>query len=109
MFNLDVLELGNYYVGEYGWLVHNANRWCGNLISVGANDPAAEALAKRIGGQPSVKFAGDSVGQEFDVISDLVYCSVKASEFQAWKFFPLSSTSDIRGCNLYWTYTLLSL
>jgi hypothetical protein len=25
MFNLDVAELDNYYVGEYGWLVHNAN------------------------------------------------------------------------------------
>ena len=23
MFNLDVAELDNYYVGEYGWLVHN--------------------------------------------------------------------------------------
>jgi hypothetical protein len=26
MFNLDVAELDNYYVGEYGWLVHNADR-----------------------------------------------------------------------------------
>ena len=25
MFNLDVAELDNYYVGEYGWLVHNCN------------------------------------------------------------------------------------
>jgi hypothetical protein len=23
MFNLDVAELDNYYVGEYDWLVHN--------------------------------------------------------------------------------------
>ena len=26
MFNLDVAELDNYYVGEHGWLVHNCSR-----------------------------------------------------------------------------------
>jgi hypothetical protein len=26
MFNLDVAELDNYYVGKYGWLVHNQSR-----------------------------------------------------------------------------------
>jgi filamentous hemagglutinin len=31
MFNLDVAELDNYYVGEYGWLVHNCNRITGLL------------------------------------------------------------------------------
>lgn len=40
-------------------------------------DPAADALAQRIGGESRVKFANDPKGREFDVISDRYVAQTK--------------------------------
>ncbi len=45
-------------------------RYSGNLEVVNKPDAAADALADRIGGQSRVKFSSDSVGREFDAISE---------------------------------------
>ena len=42
----------------------------GDLVTVNAKDPDAEALARRIGGQASVRFSKDPSGREFDAVSD---------------------------------------
>ncbi|RPE27898.1 polymorphic toxin-type HINT domain-containing protein [Kitasatospora cineracea] len=74
-YNLTVADLHTYYVlaGTTPVLTHNediCNAGLGRLIDVDARDPAADALAKKIGGRPSVKFEKDSLGKEYDVISD---------------------------------------
>ena len=44
-------------------------QYSGKLIKVNAEDPAADALAKRIGGEARVRFANDPKEREFDAIS----------------------------------------
>ena len=44
--------------------------YSGSLEKVNKPDPAADALAKRIGGESRVKFSSDPKGREFDVVSD---------------------------------------
>jgi len=45
------------------------NKGMGKLIPVKAKDPDADALAQRIGGEPSMKFQYDRDGREFDAVS----------------------------------------
>lgn len=45
-------------------------RYSGDLIKVNKPDPAADALAVRIGGESRVRFANDPDRREFDVVSD---------------------------------------
>ncbi|MBP2656899.1 MAG: hypothetical protein H6Q73_4468, partial [Firmicutes bacterium] len=45
-------------------------RYTGELIHVNKADAAADLLAERIGGQSRVKFASDSIGREFDAVSN---------------------------------------
>ena len=46
-----------------------SGRYSGDLVKVNKPDAAADALAVRIGGDSRVKFANDSCGREFDVVS----------------------------------------
>ena len=48
----------------------SGGRYSGELEKVNKPDPAADALAERIGGESSVKFSNDPAGREFDVVSD---------------------------------------
>lgn len=52
------------------------------LIRISANDPAAEALAARIGGRASVRFSSDLTGREFDAVSDLYVAQTKPAGLQ---------------------------
>jgi len=52
----------------------------GELEPVNINDPAADALAKRIGGRPSVRFA-DGPPNEFDAVSDRYVAQAKPANF----------------------------
>lgn len=52
-------------------------QYSGQLIKVNKEDPAADALAKRIGGTSRVKFSNDPKGREFDVISDRYIAQTK--------------------------------
>ncbi len=52
-----------------------ASKYSGDLIKVNKPDPAADALAQRIGGESRVRFANDS--REFDTISDLYVAQSK--------------------------------
>ncbi len=45
-------------------------RYSGTLEKVNKPDAAADALAKRIGGESRVKFSNDPSGREFDVVSN---------------------------------------
>jgi RHS repeat-associated protein len=58
-----------------------------DLISVAVNDPAAKALATRLGGRASVRFAGDATGREFDTVSDLYVAQTKPANFQLGSAF----------------------
>jgi hypothetical protein len=40
------------------------------LVKVNKPDPAADALAERLGGESRVKFENDPKGREIDAISD---------------------------------------
>jgi hypothetical protein len=51
------------------------------LISVAANDAAAKALAARLGGRASVRFADDAIGREFDAVSALYVAQTKPAGF----------------------------
>jgi hypothetical protein len=58
-----------------------------DLIPVAVNDPAAKALAERLGGQASVRFAGDATGREFDAVSELYVAQTKPAGFQLGSAF----------------------
>ncbi|MBK6519762.1 MAG: hypothetical protein IPG04_37935 [Polyangiaceae bacterium] len=47
------------------------NAYWGERIRVPNPDPAADALAKRLGGESRFKFAADPLGHEFDAISNV--------------------------------------
>lgn len=76
-YNFRVAENHTYYVGRVGVGVHDSkectisgNDYSGELLKVDNPDPAADALAERIGGKSRVKFSNDPKGREFDAISD---------------------------------------
>ena len=52
-------------------------QYSGKLVQVNKADAAADALASRLGGQSRVKFANDSVGREFDAVSDAYIAQTK--------------------------------
>ena len=52
------------------------------LIPVAKADPAADALAGRIGGQSRVRFHDDPQGREFDVVSDRYVAQSKPAGYQ---------------------------
>ena len=51
------------------------SKYSGNLVKVNKPDPAADALAQRIGGESRVRFTNDI--REFDVISDSYVAQTK--------------------------------
>ena len=53
------------------------SRYSGDLVKVDSPDVAADALAKRIGGESRVKFSNDSNAREFDVVSDQYIAQAK--------------------------------
>jgi hypothetical protein len=57
----------------------------GDLVGVAVDDPAAKALAQRLGGRPSVRFAKDV--REFDVVSDLYIAQSKPAGFKLGSAF----------------------
>jgi RHS repeat-associated protein len=56
------------------------NGGLGPLENVNAKDPAADLLAQRIGGQPSVRFA-NGPANEFDAVSDQYVAQAKPADF----------------------------
>lgn len=48
----------------------DGRRYSDTLVKINKPDAAADVLAERIGGQSRVNYTGDSVGREFDAISD---------------------------------------
>ncbi|MET8974165.1 restriction endonuclease fold toxin [Streptomyces sp. NPDC004539] len=56
---------GQYFDPETG--LHYNHR---SLVKVNKPDPAADALAERLGGESRVKFENDPKGREIDTISD---------------------------------------
>ena len=62
--------------------------YSGALEKVNNPDPAADALAERIGGESRVKFASDPKGREFDVVSDEFIAQTKpdlSTYGQSWR------------------------
>ena len=47
----------------------NYSKYSGRLIKVSNPDPAADKLARRLGGKSRVKFENDPKGKEFDTVS----------------------------------------
>jgi hypothetical protein len=64
----DVVDAGKGTTGA-------TSNYSGDLVKVNKPDPAADALAQRIGGESRVRFAND--GREFDTISDLYVAQSK--------------------------------
>jgi len=62
------------------------NNGLGPLVTVDAPDPAADALARRLGGEPRVRFANGPTN-EFDVVSDLYIAQSKPADFTLNKAF----------------------
>lgn len=62
-----------------------ARRRLGAVLPTNINDPAANALAQRIGGVPSARFA--KIDREFDVISDKYVAQAKPANFQLGSSF----------------------
>ena len=56
-------------IGKVEKVAEAVNRYSGKLIQVNKADAAADALARRIGGQSRVRFSTDSLAREFDTIS----------------------------------------
>jgi hypothetical protein len=59
----------------------------GRLFAVNVDDAAADALAARIGGRPSVRFELDASGREFDAVSDLYVAQTKPGAFKLGSSF----------------------
>lgn len=62
------------------------NGGLGELVRVNAKDRAAGALAERIGGEASVRFAGGP-GNEFDAVSAQYVAQAKPANFTLNKAF----------------------
>ncbi len=62
------------------------NNGLGPLVKVKVDDPAALALAEKLGGEPSVKFA-NGPPNEFDTVSDLYVAQSKPANFTLNKAF----------------------
>jgi hypothetical protein len=60
--------------------ISTAPMYSGDLVKVNKPDPAADALAERIGGESRVHFESD--GREFDVISDAYVARSKPAGFR---------------------------
>jgi hypothetical protein len=58
----------------------DANGGLGELVRVNAKDPAADALAERIGGEPSVRFS-NGPPNEFDAVSNEYVAQAKPANF----------------------------
>ncbi|MBC9131987.1 hypothetical protein FcAc13_11820 [Frischella sp. Ac13] len=69
----NVIELKEFNVGKEA--TDLTSKYSGNLVKVNKPDPAADALAQRIGGESRVRFTNDI--REFDVISDLYVAQTK--------------------------------
>ncbi|RSM46042.1 hypothetical protein DMA12_12210 [Amycolatopsis balhimycina DSM 5908] len=89
-YNLTINSVHTYYVeaGGVPVLVHNddgngcINGGLGALIKNNKPDPAADALAEKIGGVSRVKFANDPKGREIDVVSDTYIAESKPAGLQ---------------------------
>ncbi|MGQ0840006.1 restriction endonuclease fold toxin [Actinokineospora sp.] len=57
------------------------NGGLGDLVRVTVKDPDAIALAGRLDGQPTVRFANDPIGREFDAVSDKYVAQTKPASF----------------------------
>ncbi len=58
----------------------DANGGLGELVRVNAKDPSADALAERIGGEPSVRFS-NGPPNEFDAVSNEYVAQAKPANF----------------------------
>lgn len=62
------------------------NGGLGELVQVNSKDPAAGPLARRIGGEPSVRFS-DGPPNEFDAVSDKYIAQAKPASFRLSQAF----------------------
>ncbi len=72
---------------EIDSVVTGSGQYSGGLQKVNVDDPDADALADRIGGQSSVKFEGDPSAREFDAVSDQYVGQAKPANFQGGSSF----------------------
>ncbi|RCS42324.1 hypothetical protein DTL42_19280 [Bremerella cremea] len=96
VYNMTVEGEHVYRVSTLGALVHNTcppgdgadvpNDGLGKLVKVDSPDPAADALAKRLGGESRVKFS-NGPDNEFDAVSDLYVAQSKPANFVINKKF----------------------
>ena len=83
MYNLDVVGNDNFFVGEKGWLVHNAESSCPTWIGVFLDTSIRKDVAGRIaGGHANVKhpeiFSGKIYSYEkADVVTDIMNEALK--------------------------------
>jgi RHS repeat-associated protein len=66
--------------GDTGQPDGGQNGGLGKLVKVNAKDPAADLLAKRIGGEPSVRFE-NGPPNEFDAVSNKYVAQAKPADF----------------------------
>jgi RHS repeat-associated protein len=83
--DLNKLHWNNEAVGNEA-AAGNVNGGLGELQPVNVSDPAADALAGRIGGRASVRFA-DGPPNEFDAVSDRYVAQAKPANFTLNKKF----------------------
>ncbi|WP_373323488.1 restriction endonuclease fold toxin [Metapseudomonas otitidis] len=62
------------------------------------NDPAADAIAARLGGISSVKFPGKFKDREFDVFSDEFIGQTKPANFQMGSAFRNQAKGTFGSC-----------
>jgi hypothetical protein len=67
-----------------------ANNALGELVKVNGQDRAADALARRLGGEPRVRFAKGPTN-EFDAVSDKFIAQTKPANFKLNKTFRLQA------------------
>jgi len=72
-----VRNAGKYVITAVNGAKIVKSRYSGGLIKVTKPDSAADALAKRIGGESRVRFANDTANREFDVISSQFIAQTK--------------------------------
>ncbi|MGW5678318.1 putative T7SS-secreted protein [Streptomyces sp. NPDC003860] len=70
------------WMDPLGLAPYENNGGLGELVKVNKPDPAADALAERLGGESRVKFQNDPTGREFDAISDDYVAQSKPGDMQ---------------------------
>jgi RHS repeat-associated protein len=90
-YNFTVADFHTYYVSKRNVLVHN----CAMPVRVNVIDPAADALAERLGGVSSVRFPGRFKDREFDILSDRYIGQTKPANFNIGSAFRKQAKASV--------------